>query len=573
MLDQLLTPFQTPTSFKSHRIRGLRPKPVRPNETMVLANIKSPGCIRHLFISMAPRALRDIVLRFYWDGEKDPSIECPVNDFFGIGHDLPTAGLSSLLFYVAPNYGYNCYIPMPFGRSGRITLTNEGQSELYGLYYHISYHTYDAPDIPYRLHAVWRRVFPAYRRGANFNLLEAKGAGRILGVIYHVCRRDTDDRWTHGGGDQIFIDGDTADPSYIGGTGGEEFAHHAWGLYPGAGPYAGAHLVHPLPSVKRAEGPMPFEPHGWEQHEGGRYSMYRYFIPDPIYFKSSVRMTFGTAANEISATTYWYQGEPHVPFSRLPSTSKRLFCSRLKEEETYKPIDLGTVPTAVLGPMMVGDLRRVWSPSKGVDLKREYKTGVRQPFGDVVRPPYLVRWRRSSFRGGFIDLGAIHRPKCALRARGLWNFRSIHADILSHQLIRLKTIRPRRVKIRVGYEDRLWVWLRGKSVAKLDCPLPENWLTSDVTLDLEAGWQDLVITRFQDRPPHHLFAWPVYLKFLELDDTPATNLSFDPFKSLDPTPERYVEPWPPEEPIKGFEPADASGEGTWEGWRDPAMLA
>jgi hypothetical protein len=56
--------------------------------------------------------------------------------------------------------------------------------------------------------------------------------------------------------------------------------------------------------VKRGEA-MAFEPHGWEQHDGGRYSMYRFFVPDRIMFHSSMRLVFGTAANEISATTYW----------------------------------------------------------------------------------------------------------------------------------------------------------------------------------------------------------------------------------------------------------------------------
>ena len=281
MLDSLLSPYSTPTNFKLNRIRALHPT-LGPQQSVTLTNIKSAGCIRHFFISMAPRNLRDLILRFYWDEEEHPSIECPVPDFFGIGHDLTTANLSSLLFYVAPHYGYNCYIPMPFGSHARITLTNEAETDASGIYSHISYETYESLDIPYRLHAAWRRVYPAYRRGANINLMEAKGAGRILGVIYHVIRRDPDDRWTHGGGDQIFIDGDTADPTYIGGSGGEEFAHHAWGLYPGAGPFAGAHLVHPVPGIKRAEGPMPFEPHGFEQHEGGRISMYRYFIPDRV---------------------------------------------------------------------------------------------------------------------------------------------------------------------------------------------------------------------------------------------------------------------------------------------------
>ena len=42
-------------------------------------------------------------------------------------------------------------------------------------------------------------------------------------------------------------------------------------------------------------------------------------------------LTFGTAANEISATTYWYQSEPHAPFCSLPAREKRGFGIRLRE--------------------------------------------------------------------------------------------------------------------------------------------------------------------------------------------------------------------------------------------------
>lgn len=27
-----------------------------------------------------------LILRIYWDGEDYPSVECPIGDFFGIGH-------------------------------------------------------------------------------------------------------------------------------------------------------------------------------------------------------------------------------------------------------------------------------------------------------------------------------------------------------------------------------------------------------------------------------------------------------------------------------------------------------
>jgi len=55
---------------------------------LVLFNETGPGEIRHIWITMAsPEAyhLKKIVLRMYWDGETEPSVEAPIGDFFGLG--------------------------------------------------------------------------------------------------------------------------------------------------------------------------------------------------------------------------------------------------------------------------------------------------------------------------------------------------------------------------------------------------------------------------------------------------------------------------------------------------------
>jgi hypothetical protein len=62
---------------------------IKAGETRTIAEITGPGCIRHIWMTMwhpQPDHLRRIVLRFYWDGCKEPSVECPIGDFFGLGH-------------------------------------------------------------------------------------------------------------------------------------------------------------------------------------------------------------------------------------------------------------------------------------------------------------------------------------------------------------------------------------------------------------------------------------------------------------------------------------------------------
>ena len=52
----------------------------------------------------------------------------------------------------------------------------------------------------------------------------------------------------------------------------------------------------------------------------------------------------------------------------------------------------------------------------------------------------------------------------------------------------------------------------------------------------------------------------LYVKVLEADGSVATDLKFDDFNKLDPTPEKFREEWPPEDPIETDD------------YRDPAML-
>src|SRR6185369_14061486 len=60
-----------------------------PGETVVLADLKGPGEITHLWMTIAdneygwPRLLR---LRVYYDGSDIPSVDVPVGDFFAVGN-------------------------------------------------------------------------------------------------------------------------------------------------------------------------------------------------------------------------------------------------------------------------------------------------------------------------------------------------------------------------------------------------------------------------------------------------------------------------------------------------------
>ena len=93
--DPALDDMPTPRNFTSHRITSADPTggnadfwDIAPGQTRVLAEIAGPGRIVHFrdnITSREPHHLQLHVLRIYWDGEREPSVEAPVGDFFGVG--------------------------------------------------------------------------------------------------------------------------------------------------------------------------------------------------------------------------------------------------------------------------------------------------------------------------------------------------------------------------------------------------------------------------------------------------------------------------------------------------------
>jgi hypothetical protein len=313
---------------------------IAPGETKVLAEIPGAGVIRRFYMApLAPDRMRyrKVVLRMYWDGEKDPSVEVPLGDFFGSG--LGTLRyFKSLVVNVNPGYRGSDfdamvnYFPMPFAKGARITLENDGKVPGLALWYHIDYEQYpgDAlPDNVGRLHAQWRRsVHPPIPPDAvrnspggndaaknitgedNYVILEAEGQGSYVGLFLIVD--NVQGGWYGEGDDMIFVDGAKWPPSYPG-TGHEEIFNS--GCCPDEefwGPYTGFYLIE-----------------NYRADFGGKNQMYRFYLNDPVRFKKSIRVTVehghaNNYDNDYTSTAFWYQKEPHKPFPPLPSAQERL---------------------------------------------------------------------------------------------------------------------------------------------------------------------------------------------------------------------------------------------------------
>ena len=69
-------------------------------QTRVLAEIKGPGTIVHFrdnITSNERHHLQLHILRIYWDGESEPSVEVPIGDFFGVGFGFTEKYNSALM--------------------------------------------------------------------------------------------------------------------------------------------------------------------------------------------------------------------------------------------------------------------------------------------------------------------------------------------------------------------------------------------------------------------------------------------------------------------------------------------
>lgn len=298
-----------------------------------------PGCIKHIWMTVGEddEFPRKLVLRAWWDGQEHPSVECPIGDFFGLGHGR-FKNFNSLPLQMSPadGRGMNCWWPMPFGQA-RLTLENQGDRKVH-VYFYIDYEEYDTAPGPEfgRFHTLWRRENPTegwleeklgpdnYRRiwrehpnlsdEGNYLILEAEGSGVYVGCHLNIdCFQRQGNDWYGEGDDMIVIDGEPWPPR-LHGTGTEDYVNTAFGpAEEWCGPYHGIHLYS---GVK-----------DWIWR--GKNSMYRYHIEDPIRFEKSIRVSIehgeaNALSLDYSSTAYWYQTLPSRPLPPLPSLKERM---------------------------------------------------------------------------------------------------------------------------------------------------------------------------------------------------------------------------------------------------------
>ena len=109
---------------------------IQPGQEEFLADIEGPGVIQHIWITVDSKTsegdcfvLRDLIMRMYWDGEENPSVEVPLGDFFCCGFGQECI-VNSAIITVVPSRGLNSYFAMPFHKHARITIENQHKNPI-----------------------------------------------------------------------------------------------------------------------------------------------------------------------------------------------------------------------------------------------------------------------------------------------------------------------------------------------------------------------------------------------------------------------------------------------------------
>lgn len=328
---------------KSNHMRKGCPciEPLHAGEKKILLDKAGPGVIRKIWCTIPanqPKHLRNVILRMYWDGQKCPSVEVPIGDFFGIAHGrqkmmiTPYVGMQDAK-------GFNCFIQMPFRKKAVISIENDSDTDVDMFFYQIDFTLGDPldEDTGY-FHAQFRRSNPCAIKSDYVVLDDVKGRGIYLGTVLGIRNLYSDhiEEWWGEGEVKYYLDWDEQYPT-ICGTGLEDYIGSGWGTDETNTPYQGAPLI---------------------DNTNGLYSLYRFHRFDPVYFQESIKVTvqqlgsgkrawaeqfYGEKggyykaagceenskiclferSDDYCSVAYWYQELPTTPFPVLPNRAER----------------------------------------------------------------------------------------------------------------------------------------------------------------------------------------------------------------------------------------------------------
>ncbi len=307
-----------PEKYRYERV--LDKFPMDAGERRIIAELEGPGCIRHIYMTSNDRRAqfrvvegsRNFILRIFWDGEESPSVEAPLPDLFGVHYNVSHYNINSYYLSVSDMGALACYFPMPFARSARLEVEAIKSAKFI---YTLDWHKYltDEFDEKLRFHASWRRENPAPAWADDFFVMDAVGRGYLIGFSLGVRLRSDEQRWSHAGSENFYIDGEATGedgivPHYLRAAGGENTFDTGFG---GVNHIPNTHLYSGIPYLEYKDVGRALARH--------ELSAYKFYVHDLLPFEKSLHFRWGSHSNDMCMTAYWYQTEPHRPFVKMVS--------------------------------------------------------------------------------------------------------------------------------------------------------------------------------------------------------------------------------------------------------------
>ena len=303
-------------------------------ETLVLADIKGPGAIQHIWMTPTGN-YRFSILRFYWDGEATPSVEVPIGDFFASAYTSfdTFRHINSLPLCVNPGNAFNCYWEMPFRKRCKITLENIGFDAM-TIFYQIDYTLTDVPTDAAYFHAQFRRANPLPYKDVYTLVDGIRGQGHYVGT--YMAWQVNNNGWWGEGEIKFYLDGDL--PKGIVGRNVREHGGKCFPTICGTGTedyFCGSYNFENKETKQYQEFttayagvPHVVRPDGVYK-SNTRFSLYRWHIMDPVRFTGDFAATIQSLGwraggrylpnqDDMASTAFWYQAEPHAAFPKLP---------------------------------------------------------------------------------------------------------------------------------------------------------------------------------------------------------------------------------------------------------------
>jgi len=318
------------------------------HKTITIAHIKGPAQINTIHITANPTEneslAHSVVLEIFFDDAQPAAVSVPLGDFFADG--TGRGAYFTTPFVEKTPDAYNCYIPMPFEKSARVTLRNDSDRDIMN-YSYVEWQT--LPDWDASLgyfHASWQRLLFQLTPDTTQKLFSLTGPGHLIGEYWNI---NTDEPEFAGmnfvmeGNNEFRVDGER-EPS-LNYLGSEDSFNFSWGWHQLFNGYkAGINYL----SFRTAQGKLVFDSEG----DGGkrsRLSTYRFRDRDAIHFDKRLVLTINWTAEfrglpaglamldkirkrnqqgggwvDYAVTPYWYSGDPKGPELTMPPIESRL---------------------------------------------------------------------------------------------------------------------------------------------------------------------------------------------------------------------------------------------------------